>query len=283
MVTSLANQLTEVPVKSSRNPLFQLMIASVLAAAIGACGPSPSADDDDDDDVVDIDASTVNPNCTNPVPEVCDNGLDDDCDNIGDCDDADCSADSHCVNANCGMLETPTASLELPDGACPADETQPCDGYESNLTFTGFSQGQTLNDISKLLGFCVNMTHTWMRDLVIYGQCPNGTRVMLSDFEGRTGGRVNLGQPPSVGWDYCWTPTATNLPWIPYSNANTPSTLPAGDYQASEPLNNFVGCPLNGNWTIRVEDRWGADRGYIYNWSVKFDPSIVEDCANWPG
>lgn len=279
--------------KSTHSQCLKLLVASVLAAAVGACSPTPNEGDDDDvriDGGVEIDGP-INPNCTNPQPEICDNGLDDDCDLIGDCDDSDCSADTHCANPNCGILETPTASLELPDGACPKDETQSCAGYESTLTFTGFSNGQTLMDINKLLGVCVNMEHSWMRDLVIYAQCPSGVRVMLSDFQGHSGGWVNVGVPnqadsgpPGTGWDYCWTPNAVNAPWIPYADAHSGlTTLPAGDYQSSESLNAFLGCPLNGGWTIRVEDRWGADNGFIFNWSVKFDPSIVEDCANWPG
>ena len=91
------------------------------------------------------------------------------------------------------------------------------------------------------------------------------------------------GPVPGTGWDYCWTPTATDLPWIPYANAHPQErTLHSGDYQSSEPLDAFVGCPLNGDWTIRVEDRWGIDNGFIFRWSVRFDPSIVEDCENWP-
>ncbi len=275
--------------KQSRAPLFQLS-ATLFAVAMAACGPAGGGGDDDDDGNGPDGGN--NPNCANPVAEVCDNGIDDDCDNIGDCDDSDCSANAACSNPNCGQLETTAGSLDLPDGACPEDETQPCAGFENSINFTGFSQGQTLNDVSKLLGVCVNMEHSWMRDLVIYAQCPNGTRVMLSDFVGHTGGEVFVGQPndddegapvPGVGWDYCWTPTAANLPWIPYADANNATQLPAGDYQSSQSLSAFVGCPLNGNWTLRVEDRWGIDNGFIFQWSVKFDASIVEDCANWPG
>ena len=281
----------------SRARLFQFVSTSLLALAMGACGPAAGGADDDDDVNPRIDAATgpdidAFSTCSNPVPEICDNGIDDDCDNIGDCDDSDCSSSSACSNPNCGQLQTATGSLDLPDGACPEDETQPCAGFENSINFTGFSQGQTLNDISKLLGVCVNMEHSWMRDLVIYAQCPNGTRVMLSDVVGHTGGEVFVGQPndfdegapvPGTGWDYCWTPSAANQPWIPYADATNTGQLPAGDYQSSQPLDAFVGCPLNGNWTIRVEDRWGIDNGFIFQWSVKFDPSIVEDCANWPG
>ena len=264
------------------------LAASLFAMALAGCGPSrgSGADDDNvgDDDGTSVDAA---PSCV-PVAERCDDTIDNDCDNIIDCDDADCEGNPVCPASNCGTLQAPEGMLALPDGACP--ETGACAGFEDTLDFTGFSQGQTLNDINKLLGICVNMEHSWMRDIVIYAQCPNGTRVMMSAFAGHMGGEVFLGVPnpqdggpPGTGWDYCWTPTATDLPWIPYANAHPAEhTLHSGDYMASESMNAFVGCPLNGPWTIRVEDRWGIDDGYIFRWSVRFDPSIVEDCSSWP-
>jgi len=264
----------------------------LFALTLVGCGPDAHGGDDDDDDDSTQDPDGGPSDCTNPTPELCTDGIDQDCDNLIDCDDADCSDAPACSSENCGRLEEVTGLLTLPDGNCDEDEVVPCEGYQNAITFTGFTAGQTLSDISALLGICVNMEHSWMRDLVIYAECPNGTRVMLSDFEGRTGGQVYLGQPndtdaggnpvPGIGWDYCWTPTATNAPWIPYANQNLPGTLPSGDYQSSEPLDAFVGCPLNGDWTIRVEDRWPIDNGFIFEWSVHFDPAIVEDCANWP-
>ena len=270
-----------------KTPLLPTFAASLLGLL--ACGPASGGGGDDDGVTGGADASVDAPSCT-PIAERCDDQLDNDCDNIIDCDDSDCEGNPICPASTCGTLQTPEGMLALPDGACPEDETQPCAGYENTLNFTGFSAAQTLPDISKLLGICVNMEHSWMRDIVIYAQCPNGTRVMLDDFQGHTGGEVFLGVPnpddgptPGTGWDYCWTPTATDLPWIPYANAHPGEhTLHSGDYQSSQALNAFVGCPLNGGWTIRVEDRWGIDNGYIFKWSVRFDPSLVEDCENWP-
>ena len=279
-----------------RARLFQFVSTSLLAMAVGACGPAAGGGDDDDD-TPRVDAAT-NPDidafstCSNPVPEICDNRVDDDCDNIGDCDDADCSADTHCSNPNCGTLQTPSGSLALPDGACDVSGT--CQGYENALNFTGFTAGQTLNDITKLLGVCLNIEHSWLRDITVAVRCPSGVTVNLSGFQGRTGGEVFLGIPndsdtgavpvPGTGWDYCFTPGATDPSWIPYANAHpTEHTLHSGDYGSTDPMTMLLGCPLNGNWTIRVEDRWGIDNGFIFQWSVKFDPSIVEDCANWPG
>lgn len=271
--------------------LMPTLATSALVLAFAGCGPATSSGGDDDVVVPPPDAT---PSCI-PTPEVCDDHLDNDCDNIVDCDDDDCTGNPLCpTGGQCGTLQTPEGSLALPDGACPEDLTQPCAGYENSILFTGFNPGQTLNDITKLLGICVTMEHSWMRDLVIYAECPNGTRVNLDAFQGHTGGEIFLGIPnqndegggapiPGTGWDYCWTPTATDLPWIPYANSHTEHTLHSGDYQSSESMNAFVGCPLNGNWTIRVEDRWGVDNGFIFKWSVRFDPSIVEDCSGWPG
>ena len=35
---------------------------------------------------------------------------------------------------------------------------------------------------------------------------------------------------------------------------------------------------LNGKWTMRVTDLWPIDNGFMFNWSITFDPSLVDDC-----
>ncbi len=168
-------------------------------------------------------------------------------------------------------------SLPLPDG----DGTS----YMTSITFTDFSPGQVLTDIDDLLGICVNIEHSWMRDLQISIECPNGTTVILHDHPGQIGGEVFLGEPfeadeglippiPGLGYDYCWTPNAPNPTWIQYANIYGPQTLPPGDYSSYEPLENLLGCPLNGEWTITVQDLWAIDNGYIFSWGINFDPSL---------
>ena len=168
-------------------------------------------------------------------------------------------------------------SLPLPDG----DGTS----YMTSITFTDFAPGQVLTDINDLLGICVNMEHSWMRDLQISIECPNGTSVILHDHPGQVGGEVFLGEPfeadeglippiPGVGYDYCWTPNAPNPTWIQYANMYNPQTLPPGDYSSYEPLENLIGCPLNGEWTITVQDLWAIDNGYIFSWGINFNPDL---------
>lgn len=168
-------------------------------------------------------------------------------------------------------------SLPLPDGTGSA--------YETSISFSGFTPGQVLTNIDDLLGICVNMEHSWMRDLEISIQCPNGTSVILHNHPGNIGGQVFLGIPyeadeglpvpiPGTGYDYCWTPTATAGTWIDYANANNPGTLPPGDYNAYGNLSDLIGCPLNGDWTIHVEDLWAIDNGFIFSWSINFNPQL---------
>ncbi len=169
-------------------------------------------------------------------------------------------------------------SLALPDGNGAS--------YSTSISFSDFSPGQSLSDITDLLGIFVNMEHSWMRDLQIKIFCPNGQGVILHNHPGPVGGQVFLGQPfemdeglptpvPGVGYSYGWAPNPDfNFTWIDYANAFAPATLPEGTYAAFEDLEGLLGCPLNGEWTIEVTDLWAIDNGYIFSWSIAFDPSL---------
>jgi subtilisin-like proprotein convertase family protein len=250
-------------------------LTALAALTLAACGPTSGADDDgggDDDG---------GPGCDDPVGEECSGSRDEDCDGLIDCDDPDCADVGGC--ANCGELQQLEASLALPDGEG--------NSYVSSLNFTGFADDMRLQDLSKFLGVCVNMEHSWLRDLQIELSCPSGVTLVLQMFLGQTGSEVFMGTPdddddidpnPGIGADYCWTPDAINPPMLTFVNQTDVHDLPPGNYQSVTPMSNLIGCPLNGNWTIKVTDLWAIDNGYIFSWGVKFDPSIVEDCANWP-
>jgi gliding motility-associated-like protein len=168
-------------------------------------------------------------------------------------------------------------SLALPDGTGIP--------YETTIFFTEFSPGQVLTDPNDLESICVNMEHSWARDIEISLTCPNGQSIILHNFGGQTGSQVFLGIPndndlfnpiPGTGYDYCWIPNAPNPTWLNYANAQLPfgGTLPAGDYTPFEPFSDLIGCPLNGEWTITVTDLWPIDNGFIFSWGVKFDDAL---------
>ncbi len=218
------------------------------------------------------------------VDEYGDGDADGDVDGDADSDvdgDTDADGDSEPWE-ECGEAEYSGGALAIPDGlGIP---------YETTLTIEGFGDPSTLQNATQIQSVCVNMEHTWIRDLQIELETPSGNIAILSEFLGREGGEVYLGEPddsddhdpnPGVGYDYCWTPTATNPPMLEYSNIHTPDTLPPGDYQASSGFDVLVGIKLNGTWILRCIDDWGIDNGYIFSWSITFDPSLIPDCDDW--
>lgn len=171
-------------------------------------------------------------------------------------------------------------SLALPDGTGVP--------YKTSIFFSEFSPGQVLTDPNDLENICVNMEHSWMRDMEINIACPNGQSIVLHNFGGQMGSEVFLGIPndndvvnpvPGTGYDYCWTPNAPNPTWLQYANAVLPGggTLPSGNYTPFEPFSDLVGCPLNGEWTITVTDLWPIDNGYIFSWGIKFKDALYPD------
>lgn len=257
------------------------------------------------------------------TPETCSDGLDNNCNFQWDCSDVACSGVGDCPI--CGTVDTPLgAPLALPDGVggsscasdadCPGEQTcftidgifgptQECrESYRSTLSFIGFG-GATFDSVNDITSICVVMEHSWIRDLEIALEAPNGARVRLQEFLGQEGGEVYLGTAndcdddgapsPGTGARYCWTPTATRQSMLDYANAmgamdSVPSctgsgavdSLPPGDYSAADDWSRLLGAPLNGDWTLSVTDLWGIDNGYIFEWSISFDPTTVEDCSS---
>ena len=168
-------------------------------------------------------------------------------------------------------------SLVLPDG----DGTS----YETAIEFSQFTPGQALSSAEDILGVCVNMEHSWLRDLEIKLSCPSGKSIVLHNFAGEEGSGIFLGQPvdfdgvdptPGKGYDYCWTPNATRGTWLEYieNNLYNEDTLPEGDYRPYESFDNLIGCPLNGKWTIEIRDDWSWDNGFIFFWGINFASSL---------
>jgi hypothetical protein len=280
----------------------------ILALVIG-CGPSVrSGDNFGSGGSNGVDSSSCSGENT---PASCGDGLDNDCDGLVDCADPDCSGVGQCPV--CGMIEHPTgAPVQLPDGIIGSTCTTnaQCSGgtpncvesechasYTSTLTFSAFGSTQTLTQVSDIQSVCVNISHEWLRDMEISLQAPSGQLLVLDKFLGRNGGEVFLGEPLQTdsdcptctvehGADYCWRPTATNMPMLIYANSGGTminygghNELPPGDYQASEAWTQLVGATLNGDWKIVVTDLWPVDAGVIHQWSIAFNPSIVQNCS----
>ena len=153
--------------------------------------------------------------------------------------------------------------------------------YSSTITVDCYGPGQVLTDITQITDFCAVMEHSFMGDLSIILQAPNGAQVMFLEYGDGTDPGDNLGIPdqadngnPGTGLQYCFSPTATQTL---DDAAATGNDIPAGTYAAlpSSSFDNLLGSPLNGDWTFIIIDSWAADDGTLFSWNLNFDPSLV--------
>ena len=164
--------------------------------------------------------------------------------------------------------------------------------YSSGLVYEQFDPGQEMTSTSDLLSICVEMEHSFMGDLVLQLICPDGSTTILHQ---QGGGGLFIGDAndadffdpePGTCWTYCWSPTATNGTFVDNSTTNTvPSSqgtaLAPGTYEAVQSFDNLVGCPLNGEWVFQSTDLWGADNGFICNWTINWNPAIIPDLTQF--
>jgi hypothetical protein len=281
-----------------------LVLTTILAAA--ACA-SPKRNGDDTGGGVDAPVVGTDENCTD--------GIDNNGDGRVDCHDPLCSGVDGCPV--CGQVENPIASpLALPDGlgnghvcstdlqcvgvddgATPTPHPTPncvfkeCHAsYTSTLNFIGFPMGAKLDDTSKLVKVCAKMEHSWVRDMQVELITPNGVIIPMLKFGGRMGSEIYLGQAndadnadmpvPGVGYEYCWTDMGqSTMLATSMANWNGHQVVPAGDYKPDVPFTALQGADLNGMWTFRVTDLWPIDNGFLFEWAIFFDPTLVTDCS----
>jgi subtilisin-like proprotein convertase family protein len=199
------------------------------------------------------------------------------------------------VQDACGQLQLATVSIatdctppseelcayvDLEEGAMIPDDQTTCFILETEVALGDSSA--IVSDASDI-SFFVNMEHSFMGDLTITYTCPNGQSLRV--FE-QGGNGSNLGVPdqvdglgPGLGWQYYWSPNATNGTWA--ENAVSGESLPPGVYESVQPFSLLEGCPVDGVWQIEICDLWAADDGYLFAWGIDFgDCSGETGCTN---
>ncbi len=210
-----------------------------------------------------------------------------------------CRGDTFTIRAS---RDTAVSGLELearpgrvffPTGGIRADSLPLLESearsYATSIRLTNFTPGQTLTDYRELEKIFVEIEHSFARDLEIDITCPNGQSAILHQYEGQQGSQIRLGQPVEenqgepfqlgVGAEYAWTPNATRSNWLLYADSLNaePLNLPPGNYQPFNSLAQLEGCPLNGEWTLNIEDRWVFDNGFLFSWGIQFAPQLYPD------
>lgn len=238
--------------------------------------------------------------------EICDDGIDNNNNGATDCDDTACAG-----VGSCPACEPPVSQpLALPDGideaggSCTNDascSTGKCvanfcaNPYTSQAIWSTFAQGSTLTDPSQLQKVCLQIEHSWLADLQIELVAPNDAHLVLHAYDRTHAPSIYLGDAndgddassgvspqPGVGKTYCFTPTATTPIWqgatIPASDGFGDEIMP-GDYASEGAWSAIANAPLNGTWELRVTDLWADDNGFLFSWTMEFDPALQPGCA----
>lgn len=191
--------------------------------------------------------------------------------------------------------------LPLPDGSGVA--------YSTDINMSGFDSNATINSPSDLSTICVNMEHSYLGDLEMWLQCPNGQTVLLfNSFAGAGpypggfgGGGTFLGDAndqgngtPGIGFTYCFsTSNATygtmgqehaagnTVPVNSFAPPAGDAMNPNGVYLSEESFDALIGCPLNGEWTLFIQDNLSIDDGYVFNWSLNFNSDLFPDTETY--
>jgi len=181
--------------------------------------------------------------------------------------------------------------------------------YQAPIQIGGFPFGSTIQNAQSLNQVCITMEHSYLGDLEIWLQCPSGVIVPLVNSYspgfipgGDSGGGTYLGHPiddsggggPGIGWEYCFSSvfntTGTMMGTNPGNTIAVPAQAPLSAGNSINPNNtyspettfaNFTGCPVNGTWTIFVQDNLGIDDGYIFEWGLYFDASYFPGIGNY--
>jgi len=214
-----------------------------------------------------------------------------------------------------GVTAADTVGVDVPPGTFQlggsfAGLTYLPDGsgaqYQAPITIGGFPTGSTITNSQDLNQVCITMEHSFLGDLEIALECPNGTQVSLVNSYtpgfipgGFGGGGTFMGDAddasgngvPGVGWEYCFSSVFATWGDMPteFAGGNTvPTTIssgnamnPNGVYLPEQDFSAFNGCPVNGQWTIIVQDNLGIDDGYIFEWGLFFDPSFFPDLSGY--
>ncbi len=140
--------------------------------------------------------------------------------------------------------------------------------FESSIVVDCFLPDQIIENANDLNSICMKLAHTFIGDLTMYLICPNGSQVQI---ETQGGGGCNLGVPPNTGYWYCITESANETMAIAGSGN---SSLESGDYAPYQSFSQLEGCPLNGNWTLKICDNWSMDAGTCFGWNLNFNPDF---------
>ena len=148
--------------------------------------------------------------------------------------------------------------------------------YKSKILINNMNDA-TIQSVNDIVGIFSELYHTYATDLLISISCPNEQSITLHYDHGSISG-ANLGGGNGYGpcYEYEWSPTATNGCWNAQGSIGD---LLAGVYESEDDFSGLIGCPLNGIWTLSIQDTWSSDAGHLCCWWIEFDSTLYSPCS----
>ena len=156
----------------------------------------------------------------------------------------------------------------------------------STLLVTDFAPGQTLSSPTDLLHIGLDIEHSRLEDLSLSLECPNGQQINLHNTLGFSPAPTFLGSPnigdegrvqPGTASSYFWANTTGLSTWNETIANIDPPVLPEGLYAPEGDFSDLVGCPLNGEWKLILQDTQVTSNGFLFNWQLEFQKNLFPD------
>ncbi|MCP9235309.1 proprotein convertase P-domain-containing protein [Lewinella sp. JB7] len=163
---------------------------------------------------------------------------------------------------------------------------QPGTLLSSDLLLRDFPAGQLLTSGDGIVEICVTIEHSYIGDLSMWVECPDGSRVDLLQYDPRGLGATNqkFGEATEdcstadEPFTYCWSSKGlytvpTYARTLPPGGATIPPEITYLPLDGS--FDNLAGCSLNGDWSLNVIDNQSGDCGTVYSWAITFADNLV--------
>lgn len=147
------------------------------------------------------------------------------------------------------------------------------DNYTSTLPFDEFPIDAVFSS-GNIDSIGIEILHADMGDLQITLSCENSS-VVLKNYDASNhallGDTTNGVNEP---YTYYWSSSAS----ITMNSATTLNNIvPASAYLPDGNFDALIGCPLNSDWTIEINDNQEFDSGYVHSWTIIFQEDVLPD------
>lgn len=184
----------------------------------------------------------------------------------------------NCAEISTQFAAAPPAPVELPEittgsVTIPVPDNSPA-GLTNSLIVTDIPAGAQITAVRVVL----NMTHTYVSDMVINLKAPNGKILNLFNRKGGSGDNLVNTIISST------STTAIPSSGAPFTNTYRPDAAigvgPTGFVSDATSFNDLFAMG-NGTWTLGMKDMFSGDPGVLTSWSIIITYGFPHPTVTW--